>query len=114
MSAITPQPAIASTLNGHIEPRANIYFDGKCISHSIELPGGVKKSVGVILPSTLVFNTQAPETMELVAGECHIKLAGQNQWQTYGAGQSFKVPAQSSFEIKVSQTLHYICHFEKS
>lgn len=92
--------------------QANVYFDGKCISHSITLPDGTKKSVGVILPSTLTFNTGAPEIMETVAGSCRVKLAGESEWQTYGAGQSFNVPGNSSFDIEVSgEPYHYVCHF---
>lgn len=96
-----------------ITTRANVYFDGRCVSHTIELPDGKRKSVGVILPATLTFNTGAPEVMETVAGACEVKLAGQSGWTRYGAGQSFKVPGQSSFEIKVDgEPYHYICHFE--
>ena len=95
-----------------ITTKANVYFDGRCVSHSIELADGTKKSVGVILPAVLTFNTGAPEIMETVAGQATIKLAGAAEWQTYGPGQSFKVPGNSSFEIKVEgEPYHYICHF---
>ncbi len=94
-----------------VSTRANVYFDGKCVSHSIELADGTKKSVGVILPATLHFTTGAPEVMELVEGECRIKLAGSDAWTAYSGGQSFNVPGQSAFDIEVTQTLHYICHF---
>jgi uncharacterized protein YaiE (UPF0345 family) len=98
-------------INASISTRANVYFDGKCVSHSIELADGTKKSVGVVLPSTLTFNTGAPEVMDLVDGQCRVKLAGSDAWSSYGGGQSFNVPGNSSFEIEVTQTLHYICHF---
>lgn len=92
--------------------RANVYFDGRCVSHTIELPDGSRKSVGVILPAELTFNTGAPEVMEGVAGSCEVKLAGQTEWVRYGAGQSFDVPGQSSFQIRVTgEPYHYICHF---
>ena len=92
--------------------RANVYFDGKCVSHTVQFPDGTKKSVGVILPSTLTFNTGAPEIMETVAGSCRVKLAGESGWTTYVAGQSFKVPGNSSFDIEVSgEPYHYVCHF---
>ena len=98
--------------NVSVVSKANVYFDGKCVSHSITLADGVKKSVGVILPATLTFNTGAPEIMESVAGTCRVKLAGESEWKTYTAGQSFDVPANSSFDIEVSgEPYHYICHF---
>ena len=98
--------------NVSVNPQANVYFDGKCVSHTVTFADGTRKSVGVILPATLTFNTGAPEVMETVAGECQVKLAGQNEWTRYGAGQSFDVPGNSSFEIKVEgDPYHYICHF---
>ena len=98
--------------NVSVVSKANVYFDGKCVSHSITLSDGSKKSVGVILPSMLTFNTGAPEIMETVAGACRVKLAGENEWKSYGAGQSFKVPGNSSFDIEVSgEPYHYVCHF---
>lgn len=98
-------------ITASIATRANVYFDGKCVSHSITLPDGTKKSVGVILPSTLTFNTGAPEVMELVDGACRVRLPGSEAWTDYRGGQSFSVPGQASFDIEVTQALHYICHF---
>lgn len=93
--------------------KANVYFDGKCVSHSIQLADGTKKSVGVILPATLTFNTGAPEVMETVAGKCAVLLKGETEWVSYGAGQSFNVPGNSSFQITVeSEPYHYVCHFD--
>ncbi|MHB0983382.1 MAG: pyrimidine/purine nucleoside phosphorylase [Thiobacillus sp.] len=98
--------------NVSVVSKANVYFDGKCVSHSLTLADGSKKSVGVILPSTLTFNTGAPEIMETVAGSCRVRMAGESEWKTYGAGQSFKVPGNSSFEIEVAgEPYHYVCHF---
>jgi uncharacterized protein YaiE (UPF0345 family) len=103
---------ITATIPATVSTQANVYFDGKCVSHGITLADGTKKSVGVILPSALTFNTGAPEIMEGVAGACSIRLAGASEWQSYGAGQSFNVPGNSSFEIKVEgEPYHYICHF---
>jgi uncharacterized protein YaiE (UPF0345 family) len=97
--------------NATVDPRANVYFDGKCVSHGVELPDGTKKSVGVILPAMLTFNTGAPERMELIEGECRVRRAGSDAWVPYAAGQSFEVPGNSSFDIEVVKTLHYVCHF---
>jgi purine/pyrimidine-nucleoside phosphorylase len=94
-----------------VTTKANVYFDGKCVSHNIVLPDGSKKSLGVILPSSLKFNTGAPEVMELVEGACRVKLAGTDAWVAYAGGQSFSVGANTSFEIEVTQAVHYVCHF---
>ncbi|QBK06149.1 pyrimidine/purine nucleoside phosphorylase [Hylemonella gracilis] len=95
-----------------VTTKANVYFDGKCVSHSITLADGTKKSVGVILPATLTFNTGAPEIMEGVAGSCEYKLKGSEAWVKSGAGEKFSVPGNTTFEIRVSgEPYHYICHF---
>jgi uncharacterized protein YaiE (UPF0345 family) len=104
--------SITSTLAGTVATQANVYFDGKCVSHTVTLADGTRKSVGVILPATLTFNTGAPEIMETVAGQCTVKMAGSDEWTTYGPGERYDVPGNSSFEIKVEgEAYHYICHF---
>ena len=98
--------------NVSVVKKANVYFDGKCVSHTVVFADGGRKSVGVILPSTLTFNTGAPEIMETVAGSCRIKLAGSDEVKEYKVGESFSVPGNSSFEIEVSgEPYHYVCHF---
>ncbi len=93
-----------------INPRANVYFDGKCVSHSFITATGEKKSAGVILPSTLTFSTNEPEIMEVVEGSCEVDL-GNGNWQSFGPGERFNVPGKGSFVIKVAAPFHYICHF---
>lgn len=94
-----------------VTTKANVYFDGKCVSHNIAYPDGTKKSVGVVLPSTLTFNTGAPEIMECVGGSCEYKLAGSDAWVTSAVGEKFRVPGNSKFDIRVTEAYHYICHF---
>lgn len=109
----TPSPA--ARLDGvSVTTTANVFFDGKCVSHTVTLADGSRKSVGVILPATLTFNIGAAETMECVAGSCDYKLAGTDSWLTSGVGDKFSVAANSSFDIRVTAgfaAYHYICHF---
>jgi hypothetical protein len=93
-----------------VNTKANVYFDGKCVSHGLTLADGTKLSVGVILPSTLTFNTGAPEIMECVGGYCEYKLDGSSDWVKSSAGEEFSVPGNSKFEIRVTEPYHYICH----
>ncbi len=97
--------------NVTLTTQANVYFDGKCVSHGFTLADGTKKSVGVVLPSTLTFNTGAAEIMECVGGSCEYKLAGASEWLTSGPGDRFSIPANSSFDIRVTEAYHYICHY---
>jgi uncharacterized protein YaiE (UPF0345 family) len=100
-----------SIANVTLNTQASVYFDGKCVSHSFVTAEGIKKSVGVVLPANLTFGTAAPEIMECVAGDCEYKLAGTEAWKTCAAGEQFSVPGNSSFDIRVSNAFHYICHY---
>jgi uncharacterized protein YaiE (UPF0345 family) len=97
--------------NATITKKSSIYFDGKCVSHTLTLADGSKKTVGVIFPSSLTFTTGAPETMEIVGGECRVRQAGASAWETFKGGQRFDVGANSSFDIETVETVDYVCHY---
>src|SRR5882672_3664609 len=92
--------------------KANVYFDGKVVSHSILLPDGSKKTLGLIYAGKFHFGTDKAERMEIVAGSCSVKLDGQSAVNTYSAGQAFEVSAKSGFDIEVKSGIcEYICSF---
>lgn len=97
--------------NVSVVKKSNIYFDGKCISHTVLLADGTKKTIGVIFPSSLNFGTAAPEVMELLGGKCRVRLAGATEWVEYQGGQQFSVGADSRFDIETLETLDYVCHY---
>jgi purine/pyrimidine-nucleoside phosphorylase len=97
--------------NVEVKKKANVYHDGKVTSRTVVTPQGEMKTLGVMLPGTYRFSTQAPEIMELTQGQCRVKLAGGQKWTDYQGGQSFSVPGNSSFEIEVVNLLDYVCHF---
>jgi uncharacterized protein YaiE (UPF0345 family) len=96
--------------NVSVVKKANVYFDGKCVSHTLHFADGSRKSVGVIFPGKLTFKTGEPELMEITAGSCRITLAGAEP-RVVRAGESFKVGANSAFDIEALETLDYVCHF---
>jgi len=96
--------------NVSVVKKANVYFEGKCVSHTVYLPDGGRKTIGVIFPSRLTFKTGEPEMMEIIAGSCRVTLPGGTP-RVYHAGESFKVPANSAFDIEALETLDYVCHF---
>ena len=92
--------------------KANVYFDGKVVSHSIVFPDGNRKTLGLIYPGKFHFGTDKAERMEIVAGACQVKLDGGTQVQSYSAGQLFEVPSKSGFDIEVKEGIcEYICSF---
>ena len=92
--------------------KANVYFDGNVVSHTVLLADNAKKTLGLIRPGSYHFNTAAAERMEIIAGECRVTLDGITGTHRYGAGTHFDVPANSGFTIAVSAGLcEYICSF---
>lgn len=99
--------------NVKVDLKANIYFEGKVVSHSIYDATGQKKTIGLIYPGSYGFDTGKPELMIITAGECRVKLPGSTEWKKYSAGQEFRVAGQSRFEIAVDQGIaEYLCVFE--
>ena len=90
----------------------NVYFDGKVISHTIVTADGDRKTLGVILPGTYHFATEAPERMEIVAGACTHVLDGTDETLATASGSAFDVPGKSGFTITVEgEPCHYVCSF---
>lgn len=83
-------PAIPAEFPGvTVVAKANIYFDGKVVSHTILFPDGSKKTLGLIYPGPFHFGTAKAERMEIVAGDCAVKLDGSETTTSYTGGQSF-------------------------
>ena len=93
--------------------KANVYFEGRVVSHTLLFSDGSKKTIGLIYPGEFHFGTDAAETMQIVAGECRVRLDGNPNWESYAAGSAFKVPAKSGFDIVVANGIaEYVCSFE--
>lgn len=93
--------------------KANVYFDGKVVSHTVIAPGGSRRTVGLIYPGSYAFNTDAAERMDILAGSCRVRQDGSEDWTNVHAGTTFHVPAKSRFEIAVDDGIaEYLCTFE--
>ena len=105
--------ALPSQFSGvTVHTKANVYFDGRVVSHTVLMPDGVKKTLGLIYPGSYHFGTAAPERMEIVDGSCHVVLDGQSAQASYAAGQAFEVAGKSGFTIEVKTGIcQYICTF---
>ena len=97
--------------NVTVRHKANVYHGGKVTSRIVITPEGEMKTLGVMLPGTYRFSTEAPERIDVTQGHCRVKLAGEQNWSSYQAGESFSVPGNSQFEIEVDDLLDYVCHF---
>jgi len=92
--------------------KANIYFDGKVVSHTVLFADGTKKTLGLVYPGSFHFDTGARERMEIIAGACQVTLDSATDTLDFAAGQHFDVPAKSGFTIAVVRGVcEYICSF---
>ncbi len=96
-----------------VNKKANIYFDGKVTSRTVTFPNGSKITLGIMLPGEYEFNTQDKEIMEIQTGTLTVKLPQNTDWVSIKGGQSFEVPANSKFTMKVTEVSDYICSFIK-
>jgi uncharacterized protein YaiE (UPF0345 family) len=97
--------------NVEVRKKANVYHGGKVTSRTLITPEGEMKTLGVMLPGIYRFSTEAPERIDVTQGHCRVKLADQQNWNSYQAGESFTIPGNSHFEIEVDDLLDYVCHF---
>ncbi|WP_138519107.1 pyrimidine/purine nucleoside phosphorylase [Limnobacter alexandrii] len=91
---------------------ANIYFDGKVTSRTVLFADGTKKTLGVMLPGDYEFGTAEKEIMEILAGDMDVCLPGES-WKNIQSGQSFEVPANAKFQLKVKTPVDYCCSYIK-
>jgi len=98
--------------NVTVVKEANIYYDGKVTSRTVEFADGEIKSLGIMLPGEYTFNTADKEIMEMMSGELDIRLPGE-EWKTLSTPQTFEVPANSSFDLKIKTVTDYCCSYIK-
>lgn len=91
--------------------KANVYFDGKVTSRTVLFEDGTKKTLGIMMPGNYEFGTEAAEIMEMLGGEMDVQLAGETEWTTYKEGESYQVPANSKFKLKVPVVADYCCSY---
>ena len=104
---------MAELNNITITKEANIYYDGKVTSRSIVLEDGSKQSLGIMLPGEYTFGTEAAEIMEMMSGDLEIKLPGETEFKKLNTPESFNVPANSSFDLKIKTVTDYCCSYIK-
>jgi len=93
--------------------KANIYFEGQVSSRTVQFSDGSTKTLGLMLPGEYSFGTEEKEIMEIMAGDLEVLLPGTDQWQSIKAGDSFEVPANSKFDLKIKTPTDYCCSYLK-
>ncbi|THB72288.1 MAG: pyrimidine/purine nucleoside phosphorylase [Gammaproteobacteria bacterium] len=99
--------------NVTVVKKANVYFDGKVISRTVLFDDGSKKTLGFMMPGDYTFDTADKEIMEILDGELDVKLPGSDEWNKIVGGESFEIPANSEFSMKVKTPADYCCSYLK-
>ncbi len=98
--------------NVTVTKAANIYYDGKVTSRTVEMADGSIQSLGIMLPGNYTFETKEAEIMEMLSGELEIRLPDE-RWKILNTPETFNVPANSSFDLKIKMVTDYCCSYIK-
>lgn len=99
--------------NVSVVKKANVYFGGNVSSRTVKFSDGTMKTLGFMLPGEYTFNTADKEIMEILDGDLEVLLPNSNQWQKIKGGESFDIPANAKFTVKVIAPTDYCCSFIK-
>jgi len=89
--------------------KVNEYFDGKIRSLGFERHG-TPYTTGVILPGDYSIDTEKEEHITVTVGEFEIRPTD-SDWKTAQLGDTIVIPANATFDIKVSEPVSYICMY---
>ena len=98
--------------NVTIAKSANILYDGHVTSRSLEFDDGSKKSLGIMLKGEYEFISIHEMIMDIQAGELEVMLPAED-WKKIVAPQTFIVPPNSKYKLKVHSLVDYCCTFVK-
>jgi uncharacterized protein YaiE (UPF0345 family) len=87
------------------------YFEGKVKSIAFENSQGMA-TVGVMDKGEFEFVTSTVEYMMVISGILTVLLPDSKDWKIYGKGESFLVPADKKYRVKVSEQTAYYCRYE--
>jgi uncharacterized protein YaiE (UPF0345 family) len=91
--------------------KVNEYFAGTVKSISFDSSSTGSASVGVMAAGEYTFGTGKPEVMTVVSGALNVLLPGKSEWQVFSAGETFSVPGNSEFNLKVAEATSYLCQY---
>jgi hypothetical protein len=97
--------------NVNVKKEANIYFEGKVTSRTVEFNDGTRKTLGIMLPGEYTFGTAEKEIMDIFSGEFELKLPNETQFVAMSGPCSFEVDANSAFDVKVKTVTDYCCSY---
>ncbi|MFH2107344.1 MAG: pyrimidine/purine nucleoside phosphorylase [Chrysiogenia bacterium] len=91
--------------------KVNEYFEGRVKSIAFDSPIG-PATIGVMAAGEYEFATKTLEIMQVISGRLTVKLPEKDTWETFATGQSFAVPANQKFQLKVAEASAYLCLYK--
>lgn len=89
----------------------NEYFDGKVKSIAFK-NNNDNATVGVMAAGEYTFSTTSIELMTVTSGDMLVKLPGSDDWKNVQSGETFRVEAHQSFDVKMSGDTSYLCIYK--
>lgn len=91
--------------------KTNSYFEGKVMSIALQNADG-PATIGAMKAGEYEFGTATVEHMTVVSGKMEVMLPGEAEWTAYTPFQTFIVPANIRFKVKMETETAYICHYK--
>jgi len=90
--------------------KTNEYFDGNVKSITFETAEG-RATMGVMAKGEYEFGTSTVEYMTVVSGEMQVLLPGESKWKIYKEFETYIVPKDAKFKVKVNGDTAYRCFY---
>jgi len=91
--------------------KVNEYFDGKVRSIAFNTPE-CPATIGVMAPGEYEFGTSSVEYVTVVSGVMTVKLPGERAFKDYKPYDTFIVPKDAKFQLKIAADAAYICLYK--
>jgi hypothetical protein len=88
----------------------SVYFDGQVQSLGFDVLNG-RATVGVISPGRYTFTSDAPEQVLVLSGTLRVRMPNE-EWRTVSAPGAYVVPTRTTFEVRATHDVSYLCRFE--
>lgn len=90
--------------------KVNEYFNGNVKSLAFTMPE-CPATIGIMAKGEYEFGTSSKEIMTVTSGKLIVMLPESNEWREYKAFESFNVPANSKFQLRVPEDSSYLCKY---
>jgi purine/pyrimidine-nucleoside phosphorylase len=88
--------------------KINDYYDGNVKSIAFKTPD-CPATIGVLAPGEYEFGTSMAEHITVISGKMSVLLPGELQWKEFKQNDTFVVPKEKKFFLKIAADTAYLC-----